>query len=190
MAYACHVGHWDEVDRLVDAVYERFGVVDVLVNNAGKSPVYDSLLDVTPEMWDTVLGVNLLGPFRLSTLVGTRMSEGAGGSIVNISTVGSVQVLPTYLPYAAAKAGLNAMTRGLAKAFGPNVRVNCVMPGPFRTDIMGSWSPEQVVTLSRRLPLGRVGEPEDIVGTVLYLSSAAAAFTTGQVFAVDGGMSA
>jgi len=190
MAHACHISHWDEVDRLVEAVYERFGAVDVLVNNAGKSPVYGSLLDVTKEMWDSVLGVNLLGPFRLTTLVGNRMVEGNGGSIINISTVGAVQPEPAYLPYAAAKAGLNAATRAFAKEFAPTVRVNCVMPGPFRTDIMAAWNEEQVQRLCAALPLRRVGDPDDICGAVLWLAGAAAAFVTGQVFAVDGGLSA
>jgi NAD(P)-dependent dehydrogenase (short-subunit alcohol dehydrogenase family) len=190
MARACHVSRWEEIDRLVDDVYAEFGAVDVLVNNAGKSPLYDSLLDVTREMWDSVLGVNLLGPFRLTSLVGTRMAAQDGGSVINISTVGAVQPEPSYLPYAAAKAGLNAMTRAFAKEFAPSVRVNCVMPGPFRTDIMAAWTDEQVQTMSDSLPLRRVGEPEDMVGVILWLAGAASAFVTGQVFAVDGGLSA
>ncbi|MBB5161528.1 SDR family NAD(P)-dependent oxidoreductase [Mycobacterium sp. AZCC_0083] len=190
MAHACHVSHWDELDCLVDAVYERFGRVDVLVNNAGKSPLYESLLDITEELWNSVLGVNLLGPFRLSTLIGTRMADAGSGSIINISTVGSVLAEPSYLPYAAAKSGLNTITRAFAKSFAPAVRVNCIMPGPFRTDIMASWSDDQIAGMSRRLPLGRVGEPADIDGAVLWLAGGASAYVTGQVFAVDGGMSA
>jgi NAD(P)-dependent dehydrogenase (short-subunit alcohol dehydrogenase family) len=190
LAHACHLAHWDEIDRLVEVAYQRFGAVDVLVNNAGKSPLYDSLSDVPKEMWDSVLGLNLLGPFRLTTLVGSRMASGNGGSIINISTVGAVQPEPAYLPYSAAKAGLNAASRAFAKAFAPKVRVNCVMPGPFRTDVMKSWTPEQVASISAALPLQRVGEAEEITGTILWLASAASSFVTGQVFAVDGGLSA
>jgi NAD(P)-dependent dehydrogenase (short-subunit alcohol dehydrogenase family) len=190
MAHACHVSRWDEVDRLVDAVYQRFGRVDVLVNNAGKSPLYESLLDITEEMWNSVLGVNLLGPFRLSTLIGTRMVEAGAGSIINISTVGSVLAEPSYLPYAAAKSGLNTITRAFAKSFAPTVRVNCIMPGPFDTDVTASWSEDQRSRISRSLPLGRVGDPADINGAVLWLAGGASAYVTGQVFAVDGGMSA
>jgi NAD(P)-dependent dehydrogenase (short-subunit alcohol dehydrogenase family) len=190
MAHACHMSHWDEIDRLVEAVYERFGAVDVLVNNAGKSPLYDSLLDITEKMWESVLGVNLLGPCRLTTLVGIRMAARGSGSIINISTVGAVRPEPAYLPYAAAKAGLNAATRAFAKEFAPAVRVNCVMPGPFRTDIMKSWDDDQVETMAATLPLRRVGDPADMSGVVLWLASAASAFVTGQVFAVDGGLSA
>ncbi|BCO36251.1 SDR family NAD(P)-dependent oxidoreductase [Mycobacterium heckeshornense] len=190
MAHACHVSHWDEIERLVDAVYERFGRVDVLVNNAGKSPLYESLLDITEEMWNSVLGVNLLGPFRLSTLIGTRMVEAGSGSIINISTVGSVLAEPSYLPYAAAKSGLNTITRAFAKSFAPTVRVNCIMPGPFHTDVTASWSEDQIARISRSVPLGRVGDPDDINGAVLWLAGAASAYVTGQVFAVDGGMGA
>jgi NAD(P)-dependent dehydrogenase (short-subunit alcohol dehydrogenase family) len=190
LGQACHLAHWDEIDRLVDVAYNRFGAVDVLVNNAGKSPLYDSLLDVTREMWDSVLGLNLLGPFRLTTQVRARMVEGDGGSIINISTVGAVQPEPAYLPYSAAKAGLNAASRAFAKEFAPSVRVNCVMPGPFRTDVMKSWTPEQVGSISAALPLKRVGEPAEITGTIVWLASAASSFVTGQVFAVDGGLSA
>lgn len=190
MAHACHVSRWDEVDRLVDAAYQRFGRVDVLVNNAGKSPLYESLLDITEEMWNSVLGVNLLGPFRLSTLIGTRMVEAGAGSIINISTVGSVLAEPSYLPYAAAKSGLNTITRAFAKSFAPTVRVNCIMPGPFDTDVTASWSEDQKSRISRSLPLGRVGDPSDINGAVLWLAGGASAYVTGQVFAVDGGMSA
>jgi NAD(P)-dependent dehydrogenase (short-subunit alcohol dehydrogenase family) len=190
MAHACHVAHWDELDGLVAAVHARFGAVDVLVNNAGKSPAYDSLLNVTEEMWASVLGVNLLGPFRLTTLVGSRMVERGGGSIINISTVGAVQPEPSFLPYAAAKAGLNAMTRAFAKELAPTVRVNCVMPGPFRTDIMAAWTDQQLHMMASTLPLQKVGDPEDMSGVILWLASAASAFVTGQVFAVDGGSSA
>ncbi|WP_142277452.1 SDR family NAD(P)-dependent oxidoreductase, partial [Mycobacterium timonense] len=167
-----------------------FGRVDVLVNNAGKSPLYESLLDITEEMWNSVLGVNLLGPFRLSTLIGTRMVEAGGGSIINISTVGAVLAEPSYLPYAAAKSGLNTITRAFAKSFAPTVRVNCIMPGPFHTDVTASWSKDQIARISRSLPLGRVGDPDDINGAVLWLAGAASAYVTGQVFAVDGGMGA
>jgi len=104
--------------------------------------------------------------------------------------VGSVLAEPSYLPYAAAKSGLNTITRAFAKSFAPNVRVNCIMPGPFHTDVTASWSEDQVARISRNLPLGRIGEPHDINGAALWLASGASAYVTGQVFAVDGGMGA
>ena len=137
---ACHVGHWDELDGLVDQAYDKFGRVDVLVNNAGMSPLYPDLTAVSEELWDKVLGVNLKGPFRLTALVGTRMAAGPyGGSIINVSSTGSLRPAPHMLPYDAAKAGLNTLTEGFAKAFGPTVRVNCIMAGPFLTDISKAW---------------------------------------------------
>lgn len=190
IAKACHVARWDELDRLVDETYSELGRVDILVNNAGMSPIYESLVDVTKELWDAVLGVNLIGPFRLTALIGARMVAGGGGSIINISTVGSIQPEPAYLPYAAAKAGLNASTRAFAKELAPKVRVNCVMPGPFHTDITTSWTPRMIADMEASLPLGRIGDPEDIAGTMVWLASDAASYVTGQVFAVDGGMSA
>jgi NAD(P)-dependent dehydrogenase (short-subunit alcohol dehydrogenase family) len=115
MPYAVHVGRWDQLDGLVDAVYSRFGKLDVLVNNAGMSPLYESLPAVSEKLFDTVFNLNVKGPFRLSALVGERMVAAGGGKIVNVSSTGSLRPDGHMLPYAMAKAGLNAMTEGLAK---------------------------------------------------------------------------
>src|SRR6266436_3242503 len=136
---ACHVGRWNELQGLVDAAYEHFGQVDVLVNNAGMSPLYPSVEAVSEELWDKVLGVNLKGPFRLTALIGTRMAQGSGGSIINISSTEAVRPDASALPYAAAKAGLEALTLGFMRAFGPSVRVNTIRCGMFRTDIAKAW---------------------------------------------------
>ena len=125
--------------RLVDAAYAEFGQVDILVNNAGMSPLYEHVTDVTERLWDATVGVNLKGPFRLTSLVGTRMVEAGHGSIINISTIGAIHPAPDIVPYSASKAGLNAMTIAFAHTFGPAVRVNCIMPGGFRTDISKAW---------------------------------------------------
>jgi NAD(P)-dependent dehydrogenase (short-subunit alcohol dehydrogenase family) len=190
LPYACHVGHWDELDGLVDAAYERFGKVDILVNNAGMSPLYDSVADVTEKLWDSTLGVNLKGPFRLTALVGTRMTEGDGGSVINISSISAIHPASDVVPYSAAKAGLNAMTIAFAHTFGPTVRVNCIMPGGFRTDISKAWDWDAFNASAQRFALRRIGEPDEIVGTALYLASDASSFTTGAVFPVDGGVPA
>jgi NAD(P)-dependent dehydrogenase (short-subunit alcohol dehydrogenase family) len=187
LPHACHVGHWDEIDRLVDASYGEFGHVDILVNNAGMSPLYPSLEAVTEDLFDKTIGVNLKGPFRLSVLVGSRMAAGSGGSIINISSTGAVRPQARFVPYAAAKAGLNAMTGALAEAFGPSVRVNTIMPGPFETDITAGWDWDQVNEKLKRFALGRIGQPHEIVGTVLYYASDASSYTTGTVLNVDGG---
>ena len=185
---ACHVGHWDELDGLVEQAYDAFGHVDVLVNNAGMSPLYPDLPSVSEELWDKVLGVNLMGPFRLTALVGTRMAQGDGGSIINISSSGSIRAAPHMLPYDAAKSGLNTLTEGFAKAFGPTVRVNCIMAGPFLTDISKAWDP---AVLERGMPyaaLRRAGQPEEIVGAALFFATDASSYTSGAVLRVDGGL--
>lgn len=186
---ALHVAHWDEIEPFVNTIYERFGKVDVLVNNAGLSPLYDRVADVSEQLYDTVFGVNLKGAFRLSALIGTRMSEGAGGSIINVSSGAAQQSKPHIIPYAAAKAGLNSITVGFARTFGPKVRVNCIMPGPFLTDISNAWDLEAFKKRAKeQFALGRGGEPDEIVGAALYFASDASSFTTGAILAVDGGL--
>ena len=189
LAHACHVGRWQHLDRLADAAYQTFGKVDVLVNNAGMSPLYDQVVNVTEELYDKVLAVNLKGPFRLTALVGTRMAAGAGGSIINVSSVGSIRPYGDIVPYAAAKAGLNAMTVAFAHAFGPTVRVNCIMPGTFVTDINRGWDWKEFdAKHAVRFALRRAGEAAEIVGAALYLASDASSYTTGTILKVDGGV--
>ncbi len=132
-AIAFHAGHWDDCDALLATTLERFGRLDVLVNNAGMSPVYERLDTISEDLYDKTMSVNLKGPFRLAVGAGTHMVEHDGGSIINIGTAGSLVASTRELPYACAKAGLNAMTVGLAEAFAPKVRVNAILPGPFRT---------------------------------------------------------
>jgi len=188
LPYACHVGEWSQLDGLVNAAYGTFGTVDILVNNAGMSPLYPSLVEVSEALWDKVLAVNLKGPFRLSALVGSRMAAAEGGSIINISSVAAVRPTPMETPYGAAKAGLNAITLAFAQAYGPKVRVNCIMAGPFLTDISKAWNLEVVTRqLQSIAALRRAGAPDEIVGAALYFASAASSFTTGAVLAVDGG---
>jgi NAD(P)-dependent dehydrogenase (short-subunit alcohol dehydrogenase family) len=188
LAYGCHIGHWDELPGLLDAACDRFGKLDVLVNNAGKSPLYPSLADVDERLWDSVLAVNLKGPFRLMALAGGRMAAGDGGSIINISSTASVHPRPDVVPYAAAKAGLNAITAGFALAYGPKVRVNCIMAGPFLTDISKAWDMDAFSRRAQQHALRRGGNPDEIVGAALYFASDASSFTTGAVLAVDGGV--
>ena len=185
---AYHAGSWEDSDALTELAYDRFGHVDVLVNNAGMSPLYESLTAVTEALYDKVLEVNLRGPFRLSSLIGERMAAGDGGSIINVSSTAAVQPTPTELPYGMAKAGLNAMTLGLARAYSPKVRVNCIMPGPFLTDISKAWDMDAFNERAKTMiPLRRGGQPEEVVGAALYFASAASSFTTGAILKVDGG---
>jgi NAD(P)-dependent dehydrogenase (short-subunit alcohol dehydrogenase family) len=189
MPYQVHVGRWDQLDGLVEATYDRFGKVDTLINNAGMSPLYDKLTDVTEKLFDAVVSLNLKGPFRLSALVGERMVAAGRGSIINVSSTGSLRPGGDIIPYAAAKAGLNAMTEGLARAFGPTVRVNTLMAGPFLTDISKAWNLEQAKTnMFGHLSLQRAGDPSEIVGAALFLASDASSFTTGSILRADGGI--
>ncbi|NMF88610.1 SDR family NAD(P)-dependent oxidoreductase [Aromatoleum petrolei] len=188
LPYACHAGHWDELEGLVEAAYARFGKVDILVNNAGKSPLFPGLSDVTEAMWESVFSVNLKGPFRLSVLVGNRMKQGAGGSIINISSIGSERPEPFIAPYSAAKVGLNAITKALALDLGPKVRVNCILPGGFLTDIAKAWDMDKLNEAAKTFALQRFGQPDEIVGTALYFASDASSFTTGALLRVDGGV--
>ena len=183
-----HVGHWDELDGLVDAAYERFGRVDVLINNAGMSPLYESLSTVTEQLFDSVMNLNFKGPFRLSALIGERMVADGGGSIINVSTSGSRRPDGHMLPYAASKAGLNALTEGFALAFGPTVRVNTLMPGPFLTDVSKAWDIEVTTAGVQHFALKRLGNPPEIVGAALFLMSDASSYTSGSIIRADGGM--
>ncbi len=183
----CHVGRWEDCDRLVDTVYAELGRCDVLVNNAGMSPLYDDLPSVTQELYDKVHAVNAGGPFRLSALIGTRMAEGDGGSIINVTTAGSLRPNADDLPYAMAKASLNALTLGLAGAWAPKVRANLVLPGAFDTDITKAWGPDMKAQAGAINPMKRIGRPEDMVGVCVFLASDAASYVNGAQVLVDGG---
>lgn len=189
LAHGVHMGRWDQVNSLVDAAYERFGRVDVLFNNAGMSPLYDKLSDVSEQLFDSVVNLNFKGPFRLAALVGERMVAGAGGSIVNVSSSGSIRSTHSIIPYAGAKAALNSMTEGMAQSFGPTVRVNTLMSGTMRTDVAKAWDMEVFTeTIKGAVALQRIGEPHEIVGAALYLASDASSYTTGATIRVDGGI--
>jgi len=160
------------------------------VNNAGMSPTYPSPEAVTEELWDKVNAVNLKGPFRLTARIGARMAEGEGGAIVNISSTNAIRPGGDALPYAAAKAGLNALTLGFAQALGPKVRVNAIICGAFRTDLAAAWDMEAVEKLARRrFALQRIAEADEIVGAAVYLASPASSFCTGALLRLDGGLS-
>ncbi|GAA3232565.1 glucose 1-dehydrogenase [Pseudonocardia petroleophila] len=184
---ACNVSDWAACDDLVETVYDAFGRVDVLVNNAGLSPLYPSLEEVDESLFDKVVAVNLRGPFRLTALVGSRMARGAGGSIVNIGSIEAIRPSPAALPYAAAKAGLHVLSVGFAQALGPSVRVNTVQAGPFLTDIAANWPDGLREDVEGRVALRRCAEPGEIVGAVLYFATSASSYATGAVLRVDGG---
>lgn len=187
MAYGLHVGRWDALEPFVEAVYKRFGKLDVLVNNAGVSPAYDKNTDVTEQLFDSINNLNYKGPFRLTALVGERMQAAGSGSIINISSGASIKPVGNNIPYGSAKAALNTLTQGFAAAYGPEVRVNTVMSGAMLTDIVKDFYSGPGQSSIRTLPMKRIGNPSEIVGAVIYLASDASSYTTGATIRVDGG---
>jgi len=184
LALSAHVGRWAEIDAMLDKAYAEFGRIDILVNNAGMSPAMPSH-EVTEQLFDSVVNLNFKGPFRLASQVAKRMSDGDGGSIINVSSSGALMPLPNVVPYGASKAALNAMTTSLAFEYGPKVRVNTLSPGPFLTDIARAWAPE--TREKARNALGRPGRPEEIVTSALFLASPASSFVTMALLRADGG---
>lgn len=186
LPYAVHVGDWDALEGLSNAAFDAFGHVDVLVNNAGMSPLSPSSAETSEALFDKVVDVNFKGPFRLTALMGPRMAQQEnGGAILSISSVASIRPSPVFGPYAGAKAGLNALTTAFAIEYAPKVRVNTIMAGPFLTDIAKAWTPAAREKSGNIL--GRPGQPEEIVTAAVYLCSRASSFTTGSVIEVSGG---
>ncbi len=185
LAVGAHVGKWDDLKRLSDDAYDRFGRVDILINNAGMSPLAPSMVEVEEALFDKIVDVNFKGVYRLATLVGSRMAAGTGGSIINVSSIGSLLPSPYFGAYAGAKAAVNALTIALAREYAPKVRVNTIAPGGFLTDVAGDWAEDEEAL--RAVPLGRFGQPGEILTTAYYLASDASSFTTGALIRVDGG---
>ncbi|XNL82651.1 SDR family oxidoreductase [Actinomadura madurae] len=184
---AVNVSNWSQCDDLVDQVYDEFGRVDVLVNNAGLSPLYPSVAEVSEQFFDKVIAVNLRGPFRLTANIGTRMAAAEGGSVINIGSIEAIRPHPRALPYAAAKGALHVLTEGFAKTFGPKVRVNTIQAGPFLTDISTNWPAGLREEMENHVALGRCADADEIVGAALYFATSASSFVTGSCLRVDGG---
>jgi len=166
--------------------HKALGRVDILVNNAGSSPLAPSSLETSEQLFDRIVSLNFKGPFRLMSLIGSRMAAGEGGSIINISSAGALRPRPQIAPYAGAKAALNALTEAFAHEYGPKVRVNTISPGRFLTDVSKAWPEEHKKNATAALK--RSGHPEEIVTAALYLASGASSFTTGSLVRVDGGI--
>jgi NAD(P)-dependent dehydrogenase (short-subunit alcohol dehydrogenase family) len=187
---ACHVGHWDDCELLIQRTVNEMGQLDVLVNNAGIAPVPPGLRGVTEALFDKTIAVNLKGPLRLTALASEHIAN--GGSIINISSVASLRSTPHTVLYSAAKAGLNALTRATAQELGPRgIRVNAIVCGSFRTDNFNQSipTPEIEEHITKAIPLGRIATPEEIVGPALFLASDASAYMTGALISLDGGVS-
>jgi NAD(P)-dependent dehydrogenase (short-subunit alcohol dehydrogenase family) len=172
----------DDLARMVDTALAAFGRIEILVNSAAifyRTP----LPEVSLADWDRFMAVNLRAPFLLGQRVGLLMRERGQGKIVNLADIGGMKIWKEHLPYSVAKAGLLALTRGLAKALAPTVQVNAVALGTML--LPDGSSPAEEAAALRRIPLGRLGTPEDVVRAVLYLLEAD--FVTGDILVVDGG---
>jgi NAD(P)-dependent dehydrogenase (short-subunit alcohol dehydrogenase family) len=179
----------DQITNLVDAAVENYGQVDILVNNAARSFMVP-LMDLREDGWDKIFNTNCKAVFLLSRAVAKIMSEKGGGRIINITTVGAVRGGAGMAVYHASKAALSMLTKCMAVEWAPiNVNVNAVGPGLTRTAFSQPiWSnPEVEQMVASRIPKGRIAEPEDIVGTVLFLCSEDSSFITGESIYVDGG---
>jgi NAD(P)-dependent dehydrogenase (short-subunit alcohol dehydrogenase family) len=188
LAASCHVGDWAQCDELIAATVAKFGRVDVLVNNAGIAPVPPSLAAVTSELFDKTIAVNLKGPLRLMARAAGHMP--AGGTVINISSKASTHPSPFTVVYAAAKAGLNALTAAAAQEFGPQgIRVNGIICGTFDTESFRSSLPNEDAAraMAERLTIDRIARPDEIVGTALFLASDASSYLTGEMIVLDGG---
>ena len=188
LAIACHVGDWGQCEELITSVVASFGRIDVLINNAGIAPVPPSLLEVTSELFDKTIAVDLKGPLRLTALAVQHMP--AGGTVINISSKASTHPSPFTVVYAAAKAGLNALTIAAAQEYGSKgIRVNCIVCGTFDTDSFRSGVPsaEAAAAMASRVSVGRVAAADEIVGTALFLASDASSYLNGELLVLDGG---
>ena len=183
-ALPAHAAKWDAMDDLAAAAWDTFGTLDILVANAGMGPRVPSH-EVTEALFDSVVGLNFKGPFRLIANIAHRMAQGAGGTILATSSIASLRPSPEVVPYAGAKAALNAMVASMAHEYGPTVRINAIAAGPFLTDISKAWDDESRERTDSAI--GRPGRPEEIVTTALYLASPASSFVTGTVVRCDGG---
>lgn len=183
-AMPAHAGRWDEMDTLAERAWSEFGHIDLLVANAGMGPLTPSH-EVSEALFDSVVSLNFKGPFRLIANIADRMARGDGGNVIATSSIASLDPTPAVVPYAGAKAALNAMIVSMAAEYAPKVRFNAIAAGPFLTDISKAWAPEARERAANAL--GRPGRPEEVVSTALWLASPASSFVTGTVVRCDGG---
>jgi dehydrogenase/reductase SDR family protein 4 len=189
LAVATHVGRLEEINNLVSKVKDEFGRIDILVNNAATNPTMDQAIDIGERAWDSIMNLNLKGLFFLSQAVAVLMKEQGGGRIINVASIEGIT--PGILPvYAISKAGVIMATKVMAQQWAKyNIRVNAIAPGLTRTRFSEALlsNPDILSVAMMMTPMGRVAEPEEMVGAVIFLASDASGYVTGQVLAVDGG---
>ena len=187
-AWGCDVTDSKRVGEVVDEVVAKWGGLQILVNNAGVTR--DSLiLRMKDDQWDLVLGINLRGTFLFTRAAARPMCKGRGGRIINIASVSGLMGNPGQANYSASKAGVIGLTRTVARELaGRDVTVNAIAPGFIATDMTAKLGDEILAQVKKEIPLGRLGDPQDVADAVVYLASDSAGFITGQVLTIDGGL--
>jgi len=190
LAVAAHIGRMEEVTNLVAKVKDTFGKIDILINNAATNPTVDQAIDVEERAWDSIMNLNLKGLFFLSQAVARVMREQGGGKIVNVASTAGIT--PDVLPvYSISKAGVIMATKVMAQQWAQyNIRVNAIAPGLTKTKFSEFlWNNKDILPVAMQgTPMRRVAEPQEMVGAVIFLASDASSYVTGQVLAVDGGL--
>ena len=190
IAIPCHVGKKDQLQNLVDKTLEAWGQIDVLVCNAATNPVYGPTSELTDDAWDKIMETNVKGTFWLCNMVLPQMAERGDGAVVMLSSIAGLRGNTVIGTYGVSKAAEAALARNLAVEWGPRgIRVNAIAPGLIKTDFAKAlWEdPERVKRAEDKTPLRRIGDPVDIAGVALFLSTPASAYVTGQVIVADGG---
>ena len=189
-AIACHVGDIAQIDTLFKAIKSKHKKLDVLVNNAATNPVFGHVLDTDQSSYEKTVEVNIRGYLFMSIAAGKLMRTQGGGSIINTASVNGVIPGSGQVIYSMTKAAVISMTKGFAKECGAfNIRVNALLPGLTQTKFASALTDNDDILKSvlKRVPLGRMAQPDEMAGTVLYLASDASSYTTGAEFVVDGG---
>lgn len=189
-AIAAHMGKAEDIQRLVNHAVDTYGGIDILVNNAATNPVFGPLVESDDGVFDKIIDVNVKGPLNLAKRVQPIMAKRGGGSIVNISSVGGIRPEPMLGLYSISKAALISLTRVMAAEWGSDgIRANAICPGLIQTQFSQAlWSNEKILSsVTNRLPLSRIAQPEELVGMAVYLASIASSYCTGAVFTIDGG---
>jgi len=188
---ACHVGKMDALELLVQKTIERYGALDILVNNAATNPMFGPIHDTSLEAFDKIMQVNLKAPFQLMRLCLPYLQASSNPSVINISSVGGISPEAGLGIYSVSKAALISMTKAFAKEWGAmNIRVNAICPGLIKTKFSEAlWTNEAILTHTlKALPIKRMGTAEEIAAAALYLASPVAQYTTGSVITADGGL--
>ncbi|MFT6896332.1 MAG: NAD(P)-dependent dehydrogenase (short-subunit alcohol dehydrogenase family) [Paraglaciecola sp.] len=189
-ALACHVGEMEQIDATFATIKSQFGQLDILVNNAAANPFFGHILDTDLAAYNKTVDVNIRGYFFMSIAAGKMMKEQGGGVILNTASVNGISPGAMQGIYSITKAAVISMTKAFAKECGPlNIRVNALLPGLTETKFASALTNNEKIlkTALKTIPLGRVAQPDEMAGTVLYLVSDASSYTTGTTVTVDGG---